>query len=98
MRFEWDIRKNRINRAKHGLGFETAEEVFNDPFLVSSIDDSSETEERWITLGTVYGKSLFFVVHTTREFDGEIIIRIISVRKATRHERTRYERGTTSNH
>lgn len=98
MRFEWDIGKNRSNRAKHGVGFETAEEVFKDSLLVTTIDHSSDTEERWLALGRVSGKALFFVVHTAKEFDGEIIIRIISVRKATRHERTRYERGTTSNH
>lgn len=98
MRFEWDIRKNRSNRVRHRVGFETAEEVFNDPFPVSGIDDLSGTEERWLSLRTVFGNALFFVVHTAQELDGEVIIRIITVGKATPHEGTRYERETTLNH
>ncbi len=94
MRFEWDLRKDRSNRAKHGVGFQVAEEVFEDPFVVSSVDESSGTEERWLTLGMVSGRTLFVVIHTMADIDGEMVIRIISVRKATRHERTRYERGT----
>lgn len=91
MRFEWDIRTNQSNRAKHGVGFQVAEEVFEDPFLVNSVDESSGTEERWLTLGMVSLRTLFVVVHTLADIDGEMVIRIISVRKATRHERTRYE-------
>ncbi len=32
MRFEWDVNKDRANRQKHGVGFDTAEQVFSDPF------------------------------------------------------------------
>lgn len=94
MRFEWDVDKERINRAKHGTSFSTARQVFDDPLLVSSIDDRSELEERWITIGTISGDELVAVVHTYRELNGETAIRIISARKASRNERKHYERGT----
>ncbi|MBA2248201.1 MAG: BrnT family toxin, partial [Chloroflexia bacterium] len=47
MRFEWDIEKERINRAKHGFGFEIGEEVFADPLLTSKPDAFYNGEERW---------------------------------------------------
>lgn len=93
MRFEWDELKNRSNLAKHGVNFHTAEQVFHDPFLFSKVDDSIEVEERWLSVGTVSGRVLF-IVHTYEELSGETLVRIISARKATRHERTDYERGT----
>ena len=46
MRFEWDEHKNRQNRRKHDIRFETAELVFDDPFAMTQRDDASEDEER----------------------------------------------------
>jgi len=51
MYFEWDERKNRANQAKHGLSFETAALVFEDPNAISVLDRVVEGEERWRTLG-----------------------------------------------
>lgn len=96
MRFEWDVAKERINRAKHGFGFEIGEEVFRDPLLTSKPDSYEHGEERWKTLGAVEGAVVFMVVHTYREHDDDVVIRIISVRKATKHERREYERGAYS--
>ncbi len=93
MRFEWDIEKERINRAKHGFGFEIGEEVFADPLLTSKPDAFYNGEERWKTLGLVQEAVVFMVVHTYTELEDDVLIRIISVRKATRHERREYERG-----
>lgn len=94
MRIEWDDAKNRINRAKHQVSFELAQLVFDDPHHLSRQDRHKDGEERWQTLGLVGGVVLLLVAHTYREGDqGEEEIRIISARKATAHERKRYEQG-----
>jgi uncharacterized DUF497 family protein len=91
LRWTWDEKKNRRNRRVHGLSFETAELVFDDP-LATSRPDHSAGEERWHTVGMIGGVTVF-VVHTWPELDssGEEIGRIISARKATTHERRAYE-------
>lgn len=53
MRFERDENKNRENRKKHGVSFEIAMEVFDDPFSLTSQDRVVEGEERFWTLGRV---------------------------------------------
>lgn len=89
MVFEWDEKKNRINKAKHGIDFETAATVFNDPLSGSRIDD----EGRWQTIGhSSGGLLLLFVAHTYQE-SSEIIVRIISAREVTQSERKQYEKG-----
>jgi uncharacterized DUF497 family protein len=93
MRFEWDDAKNRSNQAKHGLSFETAVLVFDDPHQLSVQDRYEGTEERWQTLGLVGGLVVILVAHTWREQDDVEIIRIISARKATQQERMRYEQN-----
>ena len=47
MDFEWDAKKAKANKAKHGVDFELARDVFRDPAGLSSLDDGSEDEERW---------------------------------------------------
>lgn len=90
MRFEWDENKNRQNLLKHGVGFETATLVFEDPHALTDVDLSSE-DERWDTLGKVSASLVLFVVHTWLEQNGEDVIRIISARAAESHERRIYE-------
>ena len=90
MRFEWDEDKSRANLAKHGVSFEAAAWVFEDPFRVSVLDPSAN-EVRWRTVGSAGGVVLLLVVHTESDQDGEEVIRIISARKATAAERKRYE-------
>ena len=93
MRFEWDPRKDRANRARHGVSFEVARRVFDDPLHLSVQDRHVAGEERWQTLGLVGGVVVVLVAHTYREERDDEVIRIISARKATRHERHIYERG-----
>ena len=93
MRFEWDERKARANRAKHGVSFDLAREVFDDPFHRSRQDRHEQGEERWQTLGMVSPDVLLLVAHTYAERDDVEVIRIISARKATARERKGYEEG-----
>lgn len=94
MPWAWDPDKNRTNQRKHGLSFETAALVFDDPLALSRLDATSE-EERWQSVGMV-ANVVLFVVHTALEAvdDGEPVGRIISARKATARERKAYEEGT----
>lgn len=93
MRFEWDEAKNRRNRIKHKISFETAKSVFDDPNLLSLFDRVVDGEERWHSLGMIDRIIVVLVAHTYREESGDEVIRIISARKATPRERTWYEKG-----
>jgi len=93
--FEWDEAKAETNLRKHGVAFEDAVRVFFDPLALREQDRIVDGEERWQITGTLDGFQLVVVAHTTRDGpDGGEIIRIISARKAERHERRRYEDGT----
>jgi uncharacterized DUF497 family protein len=91
--FEWDGRKDRANIAKHGIPFQSAAAVFDDPFRLDEWNRSVTSEERRHVIG-VAGDNLLvlFVVYTERKSDGQKTIRIISARKASRKERGRYSR------
>lgn len=88
-RFTWDAAKASANAAKHGIRFETACQVFFDPFLATE-DATASSEQREAVIGLTEDWSLLFVMHTVRD---EKTIRIISARPATAHERKRYEDG-----
>lgn len=92
---EWEPEKARDNLAKHGVSFEHAAEVLLDPLAMTTFDDehSSLDEDRWVTIGQV-GDDLLVVIHTYRDLAGdEALVRIISARHATQHEREQYEEG-----
>ena len=90
----WDEKKSRANLKKHGVTFESAQLVFQDPLHLSRQERIEDGELRWQTLGIADGVVLLLVAHTWRETDtGEEHIRIISARRATRKERTIYEQG-----
>ena len=88
--FEWDSRKARSNKKKHGITFEEASTVFGD-ILSITIDDHGHSvgEDRFVTVGTSVNDRLIVVVHT----EHDDIIRIVSARKAARHERKQYEQA-----
>lgn len=92
MRFEWDENKNLSNQRKHHVSFEVARLVFQDPHLISAIDERfTYSEERWINIGMALNFAVLVVITTVREdHHGEEIIRIISARKANKGERQRY--------
>lgn len=90
--FEWDDNKAKINHLKHGISFEEAILVFEDPFAVSDQDRVENGEQRWQTIGMAGGCLLLLVAHTVRLEDESIeVIRIISARRVDRKERRRYE-------
>ena len=108
MRFDWDEEKSRSNTAKHGVSFELAKLVFEDPF-VKTVPDPFEEEARWRTFGMVEGSVIvLLVIHTwtEEEIEGqeegeegrEEVVRIISARRATRQERRSYEESFTENY
>ena len=90
MRFVWDESKNRGNRRKHGIGFDTAAQVFLDPMHLTRRDRITDGEERWQTIGTVGGVLLILVAYIVLDENDELF-RIISARKVTRRERMEFE-------
>ena len=92
LRFEWDERKNRSNRTKHGIWFEEAVSVFQDP-CGRLFDDSEhpEEEDRSILIGLSQLTRMLVVVHCCKESD--LLVRIISAREATEKEIRFYEEG-----
>ena len=92
MRFEWDRRKSESNQKKHGVSFEEAREVFDDPLHLSILDHRfSYFEERWITVGQTVQRRVVVVANLYFDDNGEEVVRIISAREATANERRQYE-------
>ena len=91
LRFEWDAKKDETNLVKHGIDFHTAQLVFDDPGCVTFIERTKVGEPRWHAIGFAEGIILLLVVHTYRDEKSTEVIRIISARQATRHERKLYE-------
>ena len=100
MVFTWDRAKAASNRRKHGVGFEHAVRVFDDPLHLTVQDRIENNEQRWQTIGRVHGAVILLVAHTITEGGSEPLetgpvetIRIISPRAATRRERKLYANG-----
>jgi uncharacterized DUF497 family protein len=92
MEFEWDDAKAKDNLAKHGVSFDEATTVFSDPFGIELLDDRANYgEERIILIGMSLTRVLV-VVHTERVHR----TRIISARRATKHEQDFYYRENAS--
>src|SRR5215813_14035771 len=92
IRFVWDESKNQQNQKKHGVSFEEAESVFFDEKAREYFDpDHSDEEDRFLLVGRSYRLRMLLVCHCYRE--DERLIRIISARRATRAERSAYQRG-----
>lgn len=85
VQFEWDEEKEKKNIRKHGITFDIARRVFDDPYRIEIYDEAhSGEEDRYNTIGMV--NEILFVVYTERKNN----IRIISARIATREERSLY--------
>ena len=94
MKWTWDPDKDSDNLRKHGIDFETAALVFNNPLtLTYEDDDPNHYEQRWKTIGPL-GEAIITIVHTwTNRGTTPMSGRIISARKASRNERREYEEG-----
>ncbi|MBI9101293.1 MAG: BrnT family toxin [Spirochaetales bacterium] len=92
MRFEWDHQKNQSNIKKHNISFEEAKKIFDDPLHISVLDKRfSYFEERWISIGQSNQNKILVAANLFFDDSGEEVIRIISAREATIHERRQYE-------
>ena len=91
--FEWDEIKAVANLRKHGVAFELASTVFNDPRLLTVVDlEHSEIEDRWFSIGWASNGAMLCVVYLWSESDPATTkIRLISAREATRTEIRHYE-------
>jgi len=92
MLFEWDKDKNRANIQKHKIDFADIPAIFSGPMVVELDEREDYGEERWIGIGFLRD-IVVVVVFTERRQD---TIRIISARKAGKHERKRYEQALTN--
>jgi uncharacterized DUF497 family protein len=89
--FEFDPAKAAINLAKHGVSFDLAKAVWDDPLHVIIADRVTDGERRYHAIGMVGQVVVLVVVHMYPEGEQADRIRIIGARRATRHERKRYE-------
>jgi uncharacterized DUF497 family protein len=88
MEYNWDENKAGSNLSKHGVSFDEAKTVFDDPLYVDFYDpDHSNNEHRFILLGESIQGRLLFVSYMERNN----VIRIISAREATLSERKAHE-------
>ena len=89
MEFEWDEWKRLTNLEKHGLDFVEAEEMFQGPMLVALDTRNDYGEDRYVGPGMSQGRIL--VLSFTERGDGNTI-RVISLRKALKHEQKAFEK------
>ena len=87
MNLEWDPEKNKDNIRKHGLDFADAWQVFDAPLLTALDTRADYGEDRFISIGILKN----FVVVIVYNEPKEDTIRVISLRKAVKHERKRFE-------
>ena len=85
MEFQWDDNKNQANIAKHGIDFEKAQELWQDPFRVE-IEAKYLSESRFMVIGKIDNKHWSAII-TYRQNT----VRIISVRRAKKNEVNLYE-------
>ena len=88
MNFEYDKRKSKSNKKKHGIDFDEAQVLWDDKYLVKvpPIQDIGE-ESRFLTIGTI-GSKHWAAIATDRDLD---LIRIIAVRRSRKQEIETYE-------
>lgn len=94
MSFEWDPEKASLNLAKHGISFELARRVWDDPNHQIFDDWVVDGERRYYAVGLVGTMTVIVVVHRHPDEDDDAHIRIISARRASASERRRYEQQT----
>ncbi len=89
MTFEWDNNKNLINIRKHGIDFNDVIEIFNAPMIVTLDDSVDYNENRYIGIGIL--RNIIAIIIFVEKDDADVI-RIISARKANKHESKIYKK------
>lgn len=87
MDFDWDEEKNKENIRKHGFDFSDAWEIFEAPMRTALDLREDYGEDRWNGIGFLGNR----IVIVTFSYRNEDTIRIISLRKALRYERKKFE-------
>ncbi len=88
MKYEWDDKKRKSNIKKHGFDFVDAEKVFEGATFTIEDDRFDYSEKRYISLGMLEG-----IVVVIAHSEDDDLIRIISMRKATKNEQKIYFKG-----
>ena len=88
MNVNWDPYKARSNYKKHGIHFSDVEPLFYDPYAITIEDTDSKSEHRYVSIGLDAVGRVLVAVYTYVNND----IRLISARKAEKHERRDYEK------
>ena len=89
MRYEWDERKRQLNLRKHGLDFADAPDVFEGPTFIRADTREDYGEDRWQFIGRF--DFLPVVIDFTEPASG--VRRLVSFRKAAKHERKLLEKA-----
>ncbi len=89
MRVSWDPAKAETNFRKHKIRFSDAEAALFDPMALTIQDESVQSEQRFVSVGSDTMGRVVVIVYTYRGDD----IRLISARRGTRKERKAYEEG-----
>ena len=87
MQFEWDEAKNLENIRKHEIDFADVPPMFDGEMLIELDDRFDYGEDRWFGIGFL-GSGIAVIVWTERRKN---VIRVISARRANRHEQKRFE-------
>ncbi|MDA8084370.1 MAG: BrnT family toxin [Nitrospiraceae bacterium] len=88
MKLQWDEAKNKANIRKHGIDFADAWQLFEHPLVTWHDDRFDYDEDRYIGIGMMNDMMVVIMVFVERGTD---TIRVISMRKAKKHERERYQ-------
>src|ERR1700676_5039138 len=92
VRFTWDPAKAERNQRVHGISFEKASEVFDDPnhMVGDNYFIESDGEQRYQVIGMTRGLVLLLVVFVDRSQRGMEVIHVISARKTVDYEKSTY--------
>ena len=90
MQYAWNEAKATANLAKHGVSFTAAARALEDPRKIEILDDRDDYSEERVQNLCMYREQVLFIVTSTPD---EGVCRIISARKATRHEQEQYFQG-----
>jgi uncharacterized protein len=90
MKFTWNAEKAQKNLKKHKVSFETASEIFYDPFLITQENYYIDKEQRYVAMGRTAAQQLLVVVFIDYSTDEKTHFHIINARGAEDYEQKTY--------